>query len=322
MEQCAAEAERDFGSKLAAQLLHLHRLRTECSGLQERAAALRVEKLQLEKALEKQEGEHQATSRHVAAFGTEKMLSLAQHGEVTRMAQSDNISLMDHFLRVRTQFYKVKEQLQEEKAKHNVQQPELENLDTEMQTKLEGLIDKNMASLNLEQDEWSKALHQMASLSTGMVLGRADIDQKCCKVEEKARVVEEEVWHRQASTVSINSSCAQSQSRGGCVSTGELGQQKVGGGSGKSWQEKVVENIQVKEVEMENLTEALVKSKRMVSELRTCHVSSVTHQQEVELKTELMEVEKLWIREKVDLEDWLEVERKRIAQLARELGES
>ena len=237
------------------------------------------------------------------------------------MAQSDNISLMDHFLRVRSQFYKVKEQLQEEKAKHNVQQPELENLDTEMQTKLEGLIDKNMASLNLEQDEWSKALHQMASLSTGMVLGRADIDQKCCKVEEKARVVEEEVWHRQASTVSINSSCAQSQSRG-FVLNGEGAQQKVGGGSGKSWQEKVVENIQVKEVEMENLTEALVRSKKMVSELRTCHVSSATHQQEIELKAELMEVEKLWIREKAELEEGLQVERERIAQLARELGES
>jgi len=320
MEQCAAEAERDFGSKLAAQLLHLHRLRTECSGLQERAAALRVEKLQLEKALEKQEGEHQATSRHVAAFGTEKMLSLAQHGEVTRMAQSDNISLMDHFLRVRTQFYKVKEQLQEEKAKHNVQQPELENLDTEMQTKLEGLIDKNMASLNLEQDEWSKALHQMASLSTGMVLGRADIDQKCCKVEEKARVVEEEVWHRQASTVSLNSSSTKSHSRGGFVPTGELAQQKVD--SGRSWQEKVVVNIQVKEAEMENLTAALVRSKKMVSELRTCHVSSATHQQEIELKTELMEVEKMWIREKAELEEGLQVERERIAQLARELGES
>ena len=279
-----------------------------------------MEKLQLEKALEKQEGEHQATSRHVAAFGIEKMSSLVQHGEVTRMAQSDNISLMDHFLRVRSQFYKVKEQLQEEKAKHNVQQPELENLDTEMQTKLEGLIDKNMASLNLEQDEWSKALHQMASLSTGMVLGRADIDQKCCKVEEKARVVEEEVWHRQASTVSLNSSCAQSHSRGGFVSTGEPDQQK--GGSGRSWQEKVVVNIQVKEAEMENLTEALVRSKKMVSELRTCHVSSATHQQEIELKTELMEVEKLWIREKAELEEGLQVERKRIAQLARELGES
>ena len=189
-------------------------------------AALRVEKLQLEKALEKQEGEHQATSQHGAAFGTEKMLSHAQQGEVPRTAQSDNISLMDHFLRVRSQFYKVKEQLQEEKAKHNVQQPELENLDTEMQTKLEGLIDKNMASLNLEQDEWSKALHQMASLSTGMVLGRADIDQKCCKVEEKARVVEEEVWHRQASTVSLNSSCAQSHSRGGFVSTRVAVQEK------------------------------------------------------------------------------------------------
>ena len=162
----------------------------------------------------------------------------------------------------------------------------------------------------------------MASLSTGMVLGRADIDQKCCKVEEKARVVEEEVWHRQASTVSLNSSSAQSHSRGGFVSTGEPGQQKDGGGSGKSWQEEVVENIQVKEVEMENLTEALVRSKKMVSELRTCHVSSATHQQEIELKTELMEVEKLWIREKAELEDGLQVERKRIAQLARELGES
>ena len=61
-------------------------------------------------------------------------------------------------------------------------------------------------SLNLEQDEWSKALHQMASLSTGMVLGRADIDQKCCKVEEKARVVEEEVWHRQLKLCTISQS--------------------------------------------------------------------------------------------------------------------
>ena len=158
----------------------------------------------------------------------------------------------------------------------------------------------------------------MASLSTGMVLGRADIDQKCCKVEEKARVVEEEVWHCQTSTVSLNSSSAQSHSRGGFVSTGEPGQQKVG--SGRSWQEKVVVNIQVKEAEMENLTAALVRSKKMVSELRTCHVSSATHQQEIELKTELMEVEKLWIREKAELEDGLAVERKRIAQLARELG--
>ena len=110
----------------------------------------------------------------------------------------------------------------------------MENLDTELQSKLEGLIHKNMASLNLEQDEWSKALHQMASLSTDIVLGRADIDKKCCKVEEKARVVEEEVWHRQASTASLNSSCTQSESHGGF---GEPAQQKV---RGKSWQEKVV----------------------------------------------------------------------------------
>ena len=43
--------------------------------------------------------------------------------------------------------------------------------------------------------------------------------------------------------------------------------------------------------------------------------------EEASLEKELMEVEKLWIREKAELEDGLEVERTRIAQLARELGE-
>ena len=134
MEQCSTKTERDFVSKLPEQLLQLQQLRTECSGLQERAAALRLEKLQLEKALEKGEGEHQATSRHVADFRTEDKSSLGRHGEMPRMAQSDNISLMDQFLRVRAQFHKVKEQLGEETVKYNVQQPVLENLDTDMQS--------------------------------------------------------------------------------------------------------------------------------------------------------------------------------------------
>ena len=59
-----------------------------------------------------------------------------------------------------------------------------------------------------------------------------------------------------------------------------------------------------------------MRNKKMVSELRTCHVSSVTHQQEIELKTELMEVETMWMREKAELKDGLEVERKRVVQLA------
>ena len=48
------------------------------------------------------------------------------------------------------------------------------------------------------------------------------------------------------------------------------------------------------EMEMENMMKALVRSQKMVSELRTCHVSCVIHQEEVELKTELKEVEKMW----------------------------
>merc|ERR1712130_813569 len=118
----------------------------------------------------------------------------------------------------------------------------LENLERESQAKLEGLIAKNMTSLNLEQEEWSKALGHMASLSTVLVLGRADIEQKCCKVEVKARVVEEEVWCRQASTVSINFSSIKSNSHGGFVSTGD---QKVKDEIGRNTPEKVVENIQV-----------------------------------------------------------------------------
>jgi len=310
--------ESDFGSKLPGHLMQLHRLRTECSGLQERAASLRLEKLHLEKALEKQEGEHQARSWHAAAHRIETMSSLAQHGELKRMVQSDNISLIDEFVRVRAQFYKVKERLEEEKAKYNVHQPVLEDLDVEMHSKLDGLVNKNVASLNLEQNEWSKALHQMASLSTTMVLGRADIDQKCCKMEEKARVMEEEVWRCQASKVSLNITCAQSNNPDGSVSTGEQAQE---GGGIKNRQAKVVQSIQVKEFEMEKLGEALARSKKMVSELRTCHVSSVTHQQEIELKTELKEVEELWMREKAELEGGLVAERERVTQLAKELEE-
>jgi len=310
--------ESDFGSKLPGQLMQLHRLRTECSGLQERAAAVRLEKLHLEKALEKQESEHQARSRHIFALGTGNMPGLVQHEEVKRMVQSDNVSLMDEFLRVRAQFHKVKERLEEEKAKYNVHQPVLEDLDVEMHSKLDGLINKNVASLNLEQNEWSKALHQMASLSTTMVLGRADIDQKCCKMEEKARAVEEEVWRRQASRASLNISCAQSNIPDSLGSTGEQVQED---GGIKNRQARVVQSIQVKEFEMGNMTEALVRSKKMVSELRTCHVSTVTHQQEIELKTELKDVEELWMREKAELGDGLVAERERVTQLAKELEE-
>jgi len=312
--------ESNFGSKLSGQLMQLHRLRTECSGLQESAASLRLEKLQLEKASEKQESEHQAASRHISVLGTGNMLGLVQHGEVKRIVQSDiiNVSLMDEFLRVRAQFYKVKERLEEEKAKYSVHQPVLEDLDVEMQSKLDGLVNKNVASLNLEQNEWSKALHQMASLSTTMVLGRADITQKCSMMEEKARVVEEEVWRCQASKVSLNITCAQSNNPDGSVSTGEQAQE---GGGIKNRQAKVVQSIQVKEFEMEKLAEALARSKKMVSELRTCHVSSVTHQQEIELKTELKEMEELWMREKAELEGGLVAERERVTQLAKELEE-
>ena len=83
-----------------------------------------------------------------------------------------------------------------------------------------------------------------------------------------------------------------------------------------SQQQEVVDNIQVKELELESLTEALVKRKKMASKLRVCHVSSVTHQQEVELKAELKEVVEAWQREKVEMEDDLSLERERVAKLA------
>ena len=188
MKQCIVN-ESDFESTLAGQLVLVQRHRTECSGLRERAAALRLEKLQLEKALEKQESDHQALSRHGANLRSENMSSFLQQRDLKRMAQSENISLTDDFLRLRTQLYKVKTQLEEEKARFNVQQPVLESLDFEVQSKLDGLIEKNMASLNQEQDEWSEALRKMADYSTGIVLGRADIEQKCSKVEENTRVL-------------------------------------------------------------------------------------------------------------------------------------
>ena len=66
MKQCIVN-ESDFESTLAGQLVLVQRLRTECSSLREKAAALRLEKLQLDKALKK-EGEEQALSRHGASL--------------------------------------------------------------------------------------------------------------------------------------------------------------------------------------------------------------------------------------------------------------
>ena len=219
MKQCIVN-ESDFESTLAGQLVLVQRLRTECSSLREKAAALRLEKLQLEKALEKQESDHQALSRHGANLRSENMSSFLQQRDLKRMAQSENISLTDDFLRLRTQLYKVKTQLEEEKARFNVQQPVLESLDFEVQSKLDGLIEKNMASLNQEQDEWSEALRKMADYSTGIVLGRADIEQKCSKVEENTWVLEK-VWHRQASSVAVTHHGGQQLDSPGCLGSGE-----------------------------------------------------------------------------------------------------
>ena len=184
----------NISSKLPGQLLQVHRLRTECSDLKERAAALKLEKMRLEKEVEKQERELEAVNQPTFDnLRFEEMSSLVNNGG-PKMGQSISVSLTDLYLRMRTELHRLKEVLEEE--------------------------------------------------------------------------------------------------------------------------EEVVDKIQVKKLELESLTEALVKSKKMASELRVCHVSSVTHQQEVELKAELKELVEAWQREKVEMEDELSLEKERVAKLA------
>ena len=184
----------NIGSKLPGQLLQVHRLRTECFDLKERAAALKLEKMRLEKEVEKQECELEAVNQPTFDnLRFEEMSSLVNNGG-PKMGQSISVSLTDLYLRMRTELHRLKEVLEEE--------------------------------------------------------------------------------------------------------------------------EEVVDKIQVKELELESLTEALVKSKKMASELRVCHVSSVTHQQEVELKAELKELVEAWQREKVEMENDLSLERECVAKLA------
>ena len=184
----------NIGSKLPGQLLQVHRLRTECFDLKERAAALKLEKMRLEKEVEKQERELEAVNQPTFDnLRFEEMSSLVNNGG-PKMGQSISVSLTDLYLRMRTELHRLKEVLEEE--------------------------------------------------------------------------------------------------------------------------EEVVDKIQVKELELESLTEALVKSKKMASELRVCHVSSVTHQQEVELKAELKELVEARQREKVEMEDELSLEKERVAKLA------
>ena len=86
-------------------------------------------------------------------------------------------------------------------------------------------------------------------------------------------MLEEKLWHRQATSVADTHHGCQQLDSPDCLGSGEQ-DQRCGESKGKGCQEKVVENIRVKEMEMENMMEALARSKKMVSELRTCHVKS------------------------------------------------
>ena len=297
----------NIGSKLPGQLLQVHRLRTECFDLKERAAALKLEKMRLEKEVEKQERELEAVN--YPTFDNlrfEEMSSFVNTGG-PKMAQSISISLTDQYLRMRTELHRLKELLEEKKRKYHMHQPLLEEADVEVGSKIDALIEKNLTALNKEQDQWSKALEKVSAVSKVLILGRVEMDKKCSEVEEKVRAAEEEVWIRQAARCSSG----HDQLNANSIEEEEDKHHKI-----RSQEQEVVDNIQVKELELESLTEALVKSKKMASELRVCHVSSVTHQQEVELKAELKELVEAWQREKVEMEDDLSLERECVAKLA------
>ena len=297
----------NIGSKLPGQLLQVHRLRTECSDLKERAAALKLEKMRLEKEVEKQERELEAVNQPTFDnLRFEEMSSFVNNGG-PKMGQSISISLTDQYLRMRTELHRLKELLEEEKRKYHMHQPLMEEVDSEIGSKIDALIEKNLTALNKEQGQWSKTLEKVSAVSKVLILGRVEMDKKCSEVEEKVRAAEEEVWIRQAARCSSG----YDQLNASSVEEEEDKNHKI-----RSQEQEVVDNIQVKELELESLTEALVKSKKMASELRVCHVSSVTHQQEVELKSELKEVVEAWQREKVEMEDDLLLERERVAKLA------
>ena len=215
--------------------------------------------------------------------------------------------IRDRYLRMRTELHRLKELLEEEKRKYHMHQPLLDEVDSEIGSKIDALIEKNLTALNKEQGQWSKTLEKVSAVSKVLILGRVEMDKKCSEVEEKVRAAEEEVWIRQAARCSSR----HDQLNANSVEEEEDKNHKI-----RSQEQEVVDNIQVKELELESLTEALVKSKKMASELRVCHVSSVTHQQEVELKSELKEVVEAWQREKVEMEDDLSLERERVAKLA------
>ena len=192
----------NIGSKLPGQLLQVHRLRTECFDLKERAAALKLEKMRLEKEVEKQERELEAVN--YPTFDNlrfEEMSSFVNTGG-PKMAQSISISLTDQYLRMRTELHRLKELLEEKKRKYHMHQPLLEEADVEVGSKIDALIEKNLTALNKEQDQWSKALEKVSAVSKVLILGRVEMDKKCLEVEEKMRAAEEEVWIRQAAKCS------------------------------------------------------------------------------------------------------------------------
>ena len=132
-----------------------------------------------------------------------------------------------------------------------------------------------------------------------MSVNRADIENVTENLNEANGKAEKEVWRR---------------------SLKEDKEEKHQAPAAPSWsggatERHVGEELKEKAAELQGLNAVLKQSNELISEMKKCHISSVSHEREVELEAEIRMVEEEWQREKVELQ----VELQDIVEINKEL---
>ena len=277
-------------------VLHLQSLRQERLDHDEKTQELEKEKLDLQRLLEDQQ------SLQLAGAALQSPRRMVVNNS-TRGAVGSTAGAAEtgQFLQLRRELHKVKAKVDEVEENLQIQQKkDSEKMaGTQLLSNINNILCDNVLKLEAEQGALAQMLQVVKGVSDTMSVNRADIENITENLNAANRKAEKEVWRR-----SLKEDKEEKHQEPTAPSW-----------SGEATERHMEEELEAKTAEMQGLNAALKQSNELIIEMKKCHISSVSHEREVELEAEIRMVEEEWQREKVELQ----VELQDIVEINKEL---
>ena len=273
-------------------VLHLQSLRQERLDLDEKTQELEKEKLDLQRLLEEQQLLQPAGTAPQAPRRI--VVNNSTRGSVGSTAGAAETG---QFLQLRRELHKVQAKVNEVEENLQIQ----ESKDSEKMagqkvlSNINNILCDNVSKLEAEQGALAQMLQVVKGFSDTMSVSRADMENITENLNAATGRAEKEVWRR-----SLKEDKEEQHQAPAAPSW-----------SSEATERHIEEKLEEKTAELQGLNAALKQSNELVSEMKKCHISSVSHEREVELEAEIRMVEEEWQREKeelqVELQDIIEM---------------